>query len=722
MRRIPALFAAVSFLVSFLALAGQPAPAQARMTRLKLSYGESQFVHFRADFRFPMNGIAWGGAHVSATGLVSFERPLGLPVPSTHLFSISSPAIAPLWATLDPSSGGEILVGHPDPDRFEVRYVNVPVIPASFPGPENLVVNATLTLHRDGRIDIAFGPTTVETALVGWTAGRAYADPQPPPTDLSHGGDPIGLPTDTAVFEWFPAGAFDLSDRTLHFRAPGPTGGRLGMANNECVFVRFPPGFTFPFETFPYAGAWIGANGYIAFGGRGFTDPTRSTTFVNEQVYIAPLWTDLNIDVGSVTVNMLDTTQLQFEWRDVVDRLTGQVLTFRLTLYATGHFEFDYDHVDGALGLAGFSAGHVRTEGIGHEVDLSAQSFIIPDDGSASLFEAFTLAGPADLSYRRFRFEPRQTPSDLISLGDDGFVEVVFPTGFNFPLAGRPYDRMFVNSNGNVTFDSSDVSWIESVPRFLGGFPRIAPFWDDLNPSVRRAVEPADTGQRERDVGQRPGVSEHRGQHGLVDPEPGWNLRDPLRCVFPAGCPHRTLGRSPGQRRKRTGQHPDRPPRPPRPGGPGLVPEVSLDHQLQPGRSKPERRGHGRSGTRGQGPDWPAPGPDRAAGPRRGRVVGGRGLPEHLARLRSPGTPRAAGRGLPVPGLAATVANLRRLPGQPGSQRRGAAGPAHPGRTRAARPDHLPGQPDALPGSRAERGCVVRGAHGHACHLRGMKT
>ena len=130
----------------------------------------------------------------------------------------------------------------------------------------------------------------------------------------------------------------------------------------------------------------------------------------------------------------------------------------------------------------------MRTEGIGHEVDLSAQSFIIPDDGSASLFEAFTLAGPADLSYRRFRFEPRQTPSDLISLGDDGFVEVVFPTGFNFPLAGRPYDRMFVNSNGNVTFDSSDVSWIESVPRFLGGFPRIAPFWDDLNPSVQGAV------------------------------------------------------------------------------------------------------------------------------------------------------------------------------------------------------------------------------------------
>ena len=67
-------------------------------------------------------------------------------------------------------------------------------------------------------------------------------------------------------------------------------------------------------------------------------------------------------------------------------------------------------------------------------------------------------------------------------LGDDTSTQVGLP--FPFTICGRSFDSAFVNSNGSVTFGAGDAFFVESAAGHLGGPPRIAALWDDLNPSL----------------------------------------------------------------------------------------------------------------------------------------------------------------------------------------------------------------------------------------------
>jgi hypothetical protein len=75
---------------------------------------------------------------------------------------------------------------------------------------------------------------------------------------------------------------------------------------------------------------------------------------------------------------------------------------------------------------------------------------------------------------------------DALDLGDDDFVQVALP--FSFPFCGGSYSSVFVNSNGNLTFGSGSTDFTESVLELLGGPPRIALLWDDLNPGAAGTV------------------------------------------------------------------------------------------------------------------------------------------------------------------------------------------------------------------------------------------
>jgi uncharacterized protein (TIGR03437 family) len=72
--------------------------------------------------------------------------------------------------------------------------------------------------------------------------------------------------------------------------------------------------------------------------------------------------------------------------------------------------------------------------------------------------------------------------SPLVALDDDDTRPVSLP--FGFPFFGASYNQIFVNSDGNLTFGFGDkASTDRSLGRMTAGPPRIAPLFDDLDPS-----------------------------------------------------------------------------------------------------------------------------------------------------------------------------------------------------------------------------------------------
>lgn len=81
------------------------------------------------------------------------------------------------------------------------------------------------------------------------------------------------------------------------------------------------------------------------------------------------------------------------------------------------------------------------------------------------------------------------TQGSPITLGDDDFKQIPFNSGFSFPFYGTTYTSIFVNSDGNLTFVAGDKDQsARDVTRVLTGPPRLAPFFQDMNPSAHGTI------------------------------------------------------------------------------------------------------------------------------------------------------------------------------------------------------------------------------------------
>lgn len=81
------------------------------------------------------------------------------------------------------------------------------------------------------------------------------------------------------------------------------------------------------------------------------------------------------------------------------------------------------------------------------------------------------------------------TQGNPITLSDDDFRRIGFTRGFNFPFYSATYTAVFLNSDGNLTFRNGDrASTPRDVLRVVGGSPRIAPFFEDLNPTLKGTI------------------------------------------------------------------------------------------------------------------------------------------------------------------------------------------------------------------------------------------
>ncbi|HEX9737395.1 MAG TPA: hypothetical protein VGG06_35985 [Thermoanaerobaculia bacterium] len=95
------------------------------------------------------------------------------------------------------------------------------------------------------------------------------------------------------------------------------------------------------------------------------------------------------------------------------------------------------------------------------------------------------LRRPKGLSAVRSELDFKAALGDRLGLGDDDSFLVHFPADFRFPFGEAVYDRVWVNSDGNLTFGGPDAQPTARSPaRFLDGPPRIAPLFADLDPSA----------------------------------------------------------------------------------------------------------------------------------------------------------------------------------------------------------------------------------------------
>jgi len=96
---------------------------------------------------------------------------------------------------------------------------------------------------------------------------------------------------------------------------------------------------------------------------------------------------------------------------------------------------------------------------------------------------------PASRGRYTYTLEPSSfdgQATDTVTLKDDDAVELKFKH-FQFPFGRKIYDRCYINSNGNITFDAPDIE--PPAPEGIAGnLPRIAAFYSDLDPENAGAV------------------------------------------------------------------------------------------------------------------------------------------------------------------------------------------------------------------------------------------
>jgi V8-like Glu-specific endopeptidase len=154
-------------------------------------------------------------------------------------------------------------------------------------------------------------------------------------------------------------------------------------------------------------------------------------------------------------------------------------------------------------------AGNVATS----DNNGACYAFITPE--IEDFFTELFATGTNDLDFKQITFSPQggvdyyaactQTiaalPTDpaggtaLPMSVSDTFVTVTLPVGVTVPFYGANYDKFFVGANGYITFVSGDTDASETYADHFNRV-RIAPLFDDLNPSAGGSVSWKLTGDR----------------------------------------------------------------------------------------------------------------------------------------------------------------------------------------------------------------------------------
>jgi hypothetical protein len=118
-----------------------------------------------------------------------------------------------------------------------------------------------------------------------------------------------------------------------------------------------------------------------------------------------------------------------------------------------------------------------------NKFDLKKRSLLFTPDGDGYRIERGKLNFETEIGYKLgYFFGIESTPVKA----DNGYRELALRSGFSF--FGSLYDRIFVGTNGYITFTQGDIGSAPSAAAFSSQLPRIAPLWADLDPSTAGGI------------------------------------------------------------------------------------------------------------------------------------------------------------------------------------------------------------------------------------------
>jgi Bacterial pre-peptidase C-terminal domain len=410
--------------------------------------GDDTSTEIFPQFRFRFCGQSYDSFYVNANGNLTFGVGSAALTESTAALLTGPPRIAGLWDDLSPNLGGSVSFSE-TAHSLTVRFSDVPEFSTT---PGGIGANSfSMTLfgvpvregHEgsrgiddfdvgvDGLFILDYGSLTATDGLAGYSCGGRIASGFEQEQDLSKLGFRtlvnVGWP---ATFEIFTAGDNDLDDRTFVFLGPG----------------RF----------------------------RDHFEPNDRSNFTEVRTVNLPFSTVGTFSDINPLGDDVDFYKFRAKAGDIIaiETVPGlQAMDTVIGLFdANGNLLIADD--DSGVGLLSRLLVQVVVDGT-YAVGVST----FPDFGFTGAGGDF---GRYVLNVSSYRGTILPFENDTL-VADAPSIEVGLST-FAFPFQGTSWSSVFVNSNGNLTFGASDIDFSETVGELLGGPPRIAPLWDDLNP------------------------------------------------------------------------------------------------------------------------------------------------------------------------------------------------------------------------------------------------
>jgi hypothetical protein len=262
---------------------------------------------------------------------------------------------------------------------------------------------------------------------------------------------------------------------------------KLSLSDDDSK--KIPLGFSFPFYGTSHLNLYVNADGNLTFNaGDSSTSKRDAQRFLTGEPRIAPFFADLNPGYsGKVSWGKANPQSVYVRFDKVTRFDKKGTVTATITLNDKGEITIDYGQVSGSGYIAGIARGGSNNSA--PQVELTGTMAYSNANATHKVFAKNQSFG---LSNQSIQFKlgdgPLPPPAESnLNLTDDGSQTVEL--GFSFPFFGKSYSKIHVNSDGNLTFGSSDTAKTKrDVNRFLQGAPRIALLFADLDPSSGGAV------------------------------------------------------------------------------------------------------------------------------------------------------------------------------------------------------------------------------------------